>query len=642
VAPVPKLSRQAFNQIAVRLNLPLFWAEDRDRDSEPDPNEIHSLAFYPTPGKWLEAGAFSAEFQQARQAIEARRDAAEKGSTPEETRRRELVVLELDQGMPTLVYSDLRKLSTPEKQLVDHVLAATALIDELYAVQAGARALADRVPSDHTPSQSLFRRNWGPECEGPKTEKLAECSAIPGSPKPKVAVYPEWMQNDRAFCKALEQRKDAKKLLAPFVVVRDKAGAPKGDVAKAELEAVPYTTAFAEPMKKIAAELRAAEKALAGVPNEAALRAYLSAAAKSYETNNWEPADEAWAKMNARNSKWYLRIAPDETYWDPCNQKAGFHATFALIDTASLSWQDKLSPVQQKMEAELAKLIGAPYKPRKVTFHLPDFIEIVSNGGDDRDAFGATIGQSLPNWGKVANEGRGRTVAMTNLYTDVDSRKNRRQQAASLLGKTTFATLSDETTPSLLNTILHEATHNLGPSHEYKYQGKTDNLAFGGALAQMLEELKAQTGALYYLELIAKDGIINRELQNQTYVDSMVWGFGHISRGMYAENGQPKTYSQLAAIQLGFLLDEGVVRFDPNARAANGSDLGAFEVDLARMPAAAEKLMKKVGAIKASNDRAAGEELVKRYVDDKVVPMQLIQDRFLRFPKNSFVYSIDR
>lgn len=643
-SPAPKLSRQEFNQAAVRANLPLFWLADTDGDGQPDPDEVRSLLFYPTAAP---------DLATARATIERAAREQPAGATPEETRRRELVVQELDQGMPTLVESDLTKLPAADKTLVDHVLAASAIVDELYAEQVGATALRSHVPSDHVPSQSLFRRNWGPGCEGPRTEKIAECSAIPGAPKPAVAVYPAAMQHGRAFCKALEGRKDAKKLLAPFVVVREKNAPlsqeqwaavldkPK-ELDKIALEAVPYTTAFAERMKRVAAELRAAEAALASTSGEEAFRKYLLAAAKSFETNDWEPADEAWSKMNARNSKWYLRIGPDETYWDPCNHKAGFHTTFARINGDSLAWQDKLTPVQQKMEAELAKLIGGPYKERKVSFHLPDFIDIVTNGGDDRDAFGATIGQSLPNWGKVANEGRGRTVAMSNLYTDPDSRRVRREQAASLLGAKTFATFTDDTTPSLLDTILHEASHNLGPSHEYKYQGKTDSQAFGGALSQMLEELKAQSGALYFLELLAREGVIGRDLQRQAYLDSIVWSFGHISRGMYAENGQPKTYSQLSAVQIGFLMDEGIVSFDAGARAANGTDTGAFEVKLDALPAAAEKLMQRVGSIKAKNDRAAAEELTKRYVDGTVVPMKTIEARFLRFPKNSFVYAIRR
>ena len=48
------------------------------------------------------------------------------------------------------------------------------------------------------------------------------------------------------------------------------------------------------------------------------------------------------------------------------------------------------------------------------------------NAGDDRNPLGATIGESLPNWGPVANEGRGRTVAMVNLYLDPDSIAARR------------------------------------------------------------------------------------------------------------------------------------------------------------------------------------------------------------------------
>src|SRR4029079_2961133 len=118
---------------------------------------------------------------------------------------------------------------------------------------------------------------------------------------------------------------------------------------------------------------------------------------------------------------------------------------------------------------------------------------------DDRDALGATVGQSLPNWGPVANEGRGRTVVMTNLYTDPDSLVARKQKASTMLSADAMKDYSEEGGPGELGTVLHEATHNLGPAHEYKFEGKKDDDAFGGDLASMLEELKAQSGAYYYL-----------------------------------------------------------------------------------------------------------------------------------------------
>ena len=38
-----------------------------------------------------------------------------------------------------------------------------------------------------------------------------------------------------------------------------------------------------------------------------------------------------------------------------------------------------------------------------------------------------------------------------------------------------------------LSAVLHEAGHNLGPSHDYLAEGKKDSVVFGGPLASMLE-----------------------------------------------------------------------------------------------------------------------------------------------------------
>lgn len=56
----------------------------------------------------------------------------------------------------------------------------------------------------------------------------------------------------------------------------------------------------------------------------------------------------------------------------------------------------------------------------------------------------------------------------------------------------------------------------------------------------------------------------------------VLWAFGHVAQGMYDDERQPKSDSQLAAIQLGLLRRDGVLTWRPKARAANGQDVGCF------------------------------------------------------------------
>jgi hypothetical protein len=620
------LSRLRFNQLALRLDLPLFWAEDADGDREPDPNEVRSLLFYPAATEWTHDGAFTDDFVRAREAISREASAP----APDDPRYR-AILRELDAAAPTLVHTDLTGAPDDHRAFARRMIEVAAAIDRLYARQVGMTALAQNAAPPDAPSRSAFRRNWGASCHGPETEQLPECTAIPGSPPQLVDVYPRDLHEEQGFCATLEARQDSEQLLAPFVVVREREG---------DLVPVPYHEAYADEVRGISGQLRAAADALRD-PDEEPLRAYLRAAAESFLDDDWERADEAWSRMSATNSKWYVRVGPDEVYWDPCSRKAGFHLTLALIDTASLEWQARLTPIQNDMERALAALVPDVYAARAVGFKMPDFISIVANAGDDRDAYGATIGQSLPNWGRVADESRGRTVAMTNLYGDPDSIARRRDTTSSLLTAEAMSEYSDSTTPGLLSTILHEATHNLGPAQEYRLNGRSSEEAFGGELESMLEELKAQSGALFLLDLLAERGVIEQAMVRQSCVDSIAWALGHVSRGMYTADGHRKAYSQLAAIQLGFLRDEGAVAWDESAMAANGRDRGAYAIDHARLRPAVERLMREVMRILATQDRAAAEALAARHVDGTTVPMAIVAERYKRQPRASFVYTVD-
>ena len=347
--------------------------------------------------------------------------------------------------------------------------------------------------------------------------------------------------------------------------------------------------------------------------------------------------------MDAKNSKYYLRIAPDEVYDEPCSTKALYHVSFGLINQGSVKWQQKLDPLKTEMEGAIAALAGAPYTARPVEFKIPDFVDIAINAGDSRKASGATIGQSLPNFGPVANGGRGRTVAMTNFYGDPDSVAAAREQADSLFCKDTMTKWTDDPEPQLMSTVLHEAAHNLGPAHQYKANGKIDREAFGGPLASTLEELKAQTAALYYTDWLIEKKQITREDADKSFVRDLFWAFGHISRGMYDEDHHPKNYSQLAAIQLGSLMKNGAVAWRAEEDAANGKDKGCFSIELPKIAGAVKTLMTEVAQIKGKGDKVRAEVLIKDHVDvtgDKKKLHDVITERITRAPKASFVYAI--
>ncbi len=619
---LPKLDRDDFNRLAGETGVPLFWRSDVESPGELAALEIVVLGNDPkNQGRFIKAGAFTADFEKAYRALV-------------ELRRREAVRAELAQGRPTLVELDATKLPPEEQTILKGFQKIAELIDQLYDFQVGAAGLEKLIPKDDAASLALFQRNHGAWCEAPKTQGDAFCNATSTFAEKKTQSYPLDVVTDKAFCDALQKEANAKDLTAPFTVVRKaKAGG---------YEAVPYGKVYGKWTKAIAKELLTTAKAI-GSGEEIRLKNYLEAAAKAFETNDWVPADEAWSAMAGSKSKWYVRIGPDETYWDPCGLKAGYHLSFARIDPSAEKLKEQLTAIRTDLEKALETLVGAEvYKARDVKFNLPDFIEIVLNAGDSRDGLGATIGQSLPNFGKVAEESRGRTVVMANLYTDVDSLADGKAKDELLLSKKSLEGRDDKGDAGRMTTVLHEATHNLGPTGSFQVGGKKPEELFGGDLDAILEELKAETGALYYLPLLKAKGVLTDEQVKQAYLAAISWNFGHISRGLFTPDKRPKTYSHVAAIQTHALIKAGALTWDP-ADGQGTPDAGRLAIDYTKVPAAMEALMKEVVTIKAKGDKAAAEKLDQTATSEEAVKAMhadAITERILRFAKASFVYAV--
>lgn len=632
--PYASIPRIDFNQRAAALFQPLFWREDSNGNGNIEPAELAILSGIPQGERdlWIDAtGKFTRAFETTYQQMLTPDPVP---TDPAEQSRQKLVLEELAQGRPTLVETDLARASAADKNLVQHLMNAARSIERIYARQKGVFGMEAGIPDTDRASRALFYRNQSPYCEAPKTENQAACNALAKVPPRVVGLYPPEIQSDPKFCEQLAKARNSAELMDHFSTVV--AGDQPGTFRKK-----PYTEAYDQDMGSVARELEAAASELG--EDEAALKAYLTAAANSFRSNDWEPANQAWVAMNAQNSKWYVRIAPDEVYYEPCAWKAGFALQLARINPESLEWQKKLDPLKGEMEKAVAAMAKKPYQAREVNFKIPDFIDVVLNAGDQRNAHGATIGQSLPNWGPVAEKG-GRTVAMTNLYTDADSRETQAELMSSMFCKATNALATTTPRETLISSLLHEAAHNLGPSHEYKVKGKEDDVVFGGTLASTLEELKAQTSSMYLTNWLAGKGVFNDDEVRKIQLRNIAWGFGHISRGMYTADGTPRNYSQLAAMQLGAMMKAGAVSWKGAETAANGKDPGCIEIDFGALPAAIESFETTVLEIKASGDKKRAEDLKAQFVDAKddfANVKSTIAERWLRAPKASFVYSVN-
>ena len=629
-----RLTREEFNRRAAAHFLPLFWRTDANHDGALQPGELAILWGYPESdvNRWIDQGGdFSHHFEEVyAELLEPDRPPSEATAS----RRHAAVLAELAQSAPTLVESDLKKDSASERAMVRHLMRAAELIERLYARQKGVLELEARIPADDPASRALFHRNQSPYCEAPATQNDPDCTAVSPRPPRAVGLYPAALQAQGGFCERLAHLPNAPALMDHFGIVS--TGATPDSFTD-----VPYAVAYREDMEGIAGVLELAAQGF-GRDEEPMLTQYLRAAARAFRTNDWEPADRAWVAMNAENSRWYVRVAPDEVYYDPCAWKAGFALQLARINPESRAWRQRLEPLQQAMEQALAALAGPPYAAREVQFKLPDFIDVVLNAGDQRAAQGATVGESLPNWGRVAAHG-GRTVVMTNFYKDPDSRARLATQRAAVFCGPTNARAGDYARDSLIVSLLHEAAHNLGPAHEYRVNGKTDTEAFGGTLASTLEELKAENSALYLATWLGGHGVFTPEEVRQIEYEGVSWTFGHVSRGMYGADGTPHNYSQLAAVQLGAFIEAGAMSWNRTATAANGTDQGCLEIDFDRLPAAIEGLERTVLQIKSQADAPGAERLKARFVDahDEFASLKTtLTSRWLRAPKATFVYSL--
>jgi len=216
------------------------------------------------------------------------------------------------------------------------------------------------------------------------------------------------------------------------------------------------------------------------------------------------------------------------------------------------------------------------------------------------------------------------------------------EQSRSLLCTATAGRVDPAVRYMTISTVLHEAAHNLGPSHEYRVDDRTDGQVFGGPLASTLEELKAQDRGAVFLRLARRPRDHEQGDADKTHVRDVLWSFGHIAQGMNDARGS-RSHTRNSRRCRWVSSTSRVLRWNAEEKAANGRDVGCFEVDLGKWPAAVETLR----GSRSASSRAAIVRLAEKTRDEWVTDgtpwaalRGTIQERWLRARRASFVYSV--
>ena len=378
------IERLEFNRRAVEWAEPLFWVSDANGNGAIEPTELAILWGLGDGDRtrFVKDGAFTPHFDAVYDKFRQRPPLAGLGA--EERLRREVVLDELAQGRPTLVQTELA--DPRDQRLAARLEKVARLVERLYARQTGVLGLDERIPADDTASRALFFRNQGPFCEAPRTETNPACNALADKPQKISGLYPASIQADPTFCEVLEARPDGDALMKPFVVVRHKdGGRADGKAATDELVAVPYQVAFADDMQAASKELLAAARVLDGDASETAFKGYLEAAAQAFLDGSWfsgrrrlegDDGDELEVVPARRPGRDLLRAVQPQG-----RLPRELRADQPGLDRVAEEARSGARPTWKRRSP------GSPGRrtsARQVSFHLPDFIDIVLNAGDSR------------------------------------------------------------------------------------------------------------------------------------------------------------------------------------------------------------------------------------------------------------------
>jgi hypothetical protein len=490
---------------------------------------------------------------------------------------------------PAQIDADLSPLRKPERDALARLVDAARIMDALFLRQvwAGNEAMLQELaqqaamPVGPRASRTAATRLL---CflvnKGPWDRLNHNAPFIPGAPpKPEGAnFYPAGATKSEVQQWLDGLSGQAKDAASSFFTVIRRDGT--------SFAAIPYSLEYQGTLARAAELLREA----ADLTAEPTLKAFLTARADAFQSNDYYASDVAWMELDAAIEP---TIGPYEVYEDEWfNMKAAFEAFITIRDEEETQKLQSFGSHLQELEDNLP--IDPKYRNSKLASMAPIRVvnEIFAAGDANRGV--QTAAFNLPNDERVIREKGAKRVMLKNVqdakFTMVLLPLAKLALAPADQQKVSFNAF-------FTHILMHELMHGLGP-HDITVAGrKTTVRQELKETYSAIEEVKADISGLWALRYLADRKQLDPAVARSMYTTFLASAFRSIRFGINEAHGRG------IAVQINHLLDAGAFKVRPD---------GAFTVEPAKIGDAVTALTREVMTLQAEGSYAKAKDLLDR------------------------------
>lgn len=501
------------------------------------------------------------------------------------------------QFVPVPLSADTSALTAEDRQVLDKLVEAARLMNEIFVRQAwtGNPALREQLKTypgergEHADAvRQYFTINFGP------WDRLKEREPFLGDKPhpPGAGYYPEDMAKEEFEGWIAQHPGDKEKFSSTVTVIR--RGPDRG------LTAVPYSQEYAEWLKPAAKLLREA----AALTHNASLKKFLELRAAAFESDDYYASDFAWMDLDAPVE---VTIGPYETYED---EIFGYKAAFEAFVTVDLPKESSALTRYKERLPWLERNLPIPDEHKNLSRGAESPIRVVDtvySAGDTRAGV-QTIAFNLPNDERVRETKGSKKVLLRNTM------KAKYDRILLPIAERVLdpAQVKDVSFDAYFNEVLHhELSHGLGPGKITVGGRKTEARLELKELYTTLEEAKADVMGVYNILALIDQGEMPASLR-QSLEPTYVAGLFRSARF-----GVDEAHGQGVMAQFNYLTEKGALQVEN----------GRFRAVSEKFPGALRDMLHDMLMLQATGDY----EGTKRFLEKYGKATQPIRDAIGRF-----------